>query len=426
MTKMYPMSDVDGGIAGMPLRQTCDRCRYLKVRCEKDSGSPSVRCVRCSKAGALCIRNPRQRSGRPLSNNSLHTGSRDLRSNSSSNSSSSLSLDFCNDGPSQKWPSRTAAVCADTTLRSSLEPSNDLSWLNARSITSFQAIEQFMEYGEDTNNVPSFDPDMALEHGLEFLADGSHGTMLDQSPGPESSSSSTRDAMETDIRELTELSLRAHRITTDAGTPSTDELFAMTQSALKVLARITSTVQQQQQQQQQPNEVSAVPGNGDQDPQPAVQHGPWMAISLVLQAVSVCEQIYEMFGHACSVLQSELEPDVQHGSGSGSGSDANDHRMSDARAVMTVELINYLFEKLSRAQRQLLAAALTADDASANSLDDMTPEDSITSLSVPSDALSRCSTSVIPILRDRAHGKHPQLQKCIQAIRDLTRNKDCI
>ncbi|KAL2756318.1 hypothetical protein ACRALDRAFT_1070608 [Sodiomyces alcalophilus JCM 7366] len=305
------------------------------------------------------------------------------------------------------------------TLRSSLEPANDLSWLNARSMASFQAIEQYMEYGEDASIAPSFGPDTTLEHGLEFLTDG---TMSAQSPVPTpENTSGTRDAMETDIRELTELSLSAYRVTTDAGIPSTDELFAMTQSVLKVLARITSTVQQQQQK----NEVS-VPGNGNQDSQPVVHHGPRTAISLVLQAVSVCEQIYETFVHTCSVLRSELELHTQRGSGSGSGSDVNqnDHRMSDARAVMTVELINYLFEKMSRAQKQLLAAALTTDDASSSTPESISTEGSTTSLAVPSDPLSGCSTSVIPILTHRVHRKHPQLQNYIQAIRDLTRNKD--
>lgn len=56
--------------------------------------------------------------------------------------------------------------------------------------------------------------------------------------------------------------------------------------------------------------------------------------------------------------------------------------MSVARAVITVELIKYLFEKLSRAQRQLLAAALTIDDASLNSVDGISLDGSITSLLV--------------------------------------------
>lgn len=41
----------------MPLRQTCDRCRDLKVRCKREPLATSDYCVRCLKAGALCVYN---------------------------------------------------------------------------------------------------------------------------------------------------------------------------------------------------------------------------------------------------------------------------------------------------------------------------------------------------------------------------------
>ncbi|WYZ38316.1 hypothetical protein EsH8_III_000230 [Colletotrichum jinshuiense] len=410
------MSEVDAD-TGMPLRQTCDRCRYLKVRCEKDSRSPSTRCVRCARADARCIHNRRRRSGRPSTNNPLQTNTafRDAQSNSGS----SLSLDFCNDAPLQKWPTRTSTCPEGQAL---LEPSNDLFWPDVRSMASFQAMDQLMEYGEDIREATSFEPNATLEeHGLGFLADQAPPS---ESPRPENNSSSTRDATETDMRELTELSVRAYRVIIDAQAPCRDELFSMTQSVLKVLARIAATVRQQQ---QQPNEVSMPTSSNEdqqQDLQVVVDHGPRTSISLVLQAVSVCEQIYSAFVHACSALHSELEPHAQTSSSSGN---EDDHRMADARAVMTVELINYLFEKLNRAQRQLLATALIADDAtSSSSPDSLSPEGSITSLSIPSDLSSGFSTSVIPMMMHRAHGKHPQLQTHIQAIRTLTRNKDCL
>ncbi|KAK1569736.1 uncharacterized protein LY79DRAFT_594717 [Colletotrichum navitas] len=288
-------------------------------------------------------------------------------------------------------------------------------------MASFQAMDQLMQYGVDTVNTPSLEPNVNLDHGMEFLADR---TSPAESPRSENTSN-MRDATETDMRELTELSVRAYRVITEAGTPSTDELLALTQSVLKVLERIAATVRLEQ------NEGSMPGGDGDQqDPQTVVDHGSRTSISLVLHAVSVCEQVYSAFVYACSALHSELETHTQASNGGGSrgsssSSNANDHRMSDARAVMTVELINYLFEKLNRAQRQLLATALVADGAT-SSPEDLSPEGSIKSLLIPSDSPSGFSASVISTMMHRTHGKHPQLQAHIQAIRDLTRNKDSL
>ncbi|KAK0737343.1 hypothetical protein B0T21DRAFT_287364 [Apiosordaria backusii] len=77
---------VEPALPPMPRRQSCDRCHELKVRCVTDGyddtlglggiGEESeatrgrsviapIPCVRCSKAGAVCIFSPQLRSGRP-------------------------------------------------------------------------------------------------------------------------------------------------------------------------------------------------------------------------------------------------------------------------------------------------------------------------------------------------------------------------
>ncbi|KAF2973172.1 hypothetical protein GQX73_g435 [Xylaria multiplex] len=57
----------------MPLRQTCDRCRELKVRCKRGSAQAastdvnvvlSPPCARCFRIGVVCKYSPRHRSGR--------------------------------------------------------------------------------------------------------------------------------------------------------------------------------------------------------------------------------------------------------------------------------------------------------------------------------------------------------------------------
>ncbi|KAK4174910.1 hypothetical protein QBC36DRAFT_242327 [Triangularia setosa] len=79
---------VESTLPPMPRRQSCDRCHELKVRCVVTDGHDNnslglgvigeeneasrgrsvvapIPCVRCSKAGAVCIFSPQLRSGRP-------------------------------------------------------------------------------------------------------------------------------------------------------------------------------------------------------------------------------------------------------------------------------------------------------------------------------------------------------------------------
>ncbi|KAK3986362.1 hypothetical protein QBC44DRAFT_402693 [Cladorrhinum sp. PSN332] len=82
----YPASHEQPSFPPMPRRQSCDRCHEQKVRCitQGHDGVPGlgaiaeedettlgkqvvadIPCVRCSKAGAVCIFSPQLRSGRP-------------------------------------------------------------------------------------------------------------------------------------------------------------------------------------------------------------------------------------------------------------------------------------------------------------------------------------------------------------------------
>ncbi|KAJ4088460.1 hypothetical protein NW756_006855 [Fusarium oxysporum] len=411
MDKMYSMSEGD---AAMPLRQTCDRCRYLKVRCEKDSRSPSVRCVRCSKAGAICVHNPRRRSGRPTSTNSvLHNSPRDADEGSSQDLRSNM--DFCNDTSPQNWSHKW--TYPDMTLRSSLDP-HFFSLFSTRSLSSSQGLDQFMESGEG-GHTPPFDYHAALDQGLDMFADLTAATTVPaRNKGPDNISN-TMDAMETDMQVLTELNVRAYRLMTSDRTPFTEELCAITDSVLKVLTRVTAMAREQQSK-------AGTPGCGEKDNRLHIHQTPRVSISLVLQGVSVCEQIYSAFIHVCSLLRNGLE---LH-SDTNNENDAGDHRMSDAQAVMTVELINYLFEKLNRAQKQLLDTALTVEDASPSSVESLGVHDSATSpkLSLQSDSSPNYSptTGIITVMMNRTCGKHPQLQNAIKTIRDLARDKDGI
>ncbi|KAI0377620.1 hypothetical protein F5Y04DRAFT_173998 [Hypomontagnella monticulosa] len=61
----------------MSNRQSCDRCRQQKARCTRvdsshDNADPYLPCERCTKAGALCLYSPKQKSGRPAAPSLAH------------------------------------------------------------------------------------------------------------------------------------------------------------------------------------------------------------------------------------------------------------------------------------------------------------------------------------------------------------------
>lgn len=278
------------------------------------------------------------------------------------------------------------------------------SWLEVGSIVPSETFDQFLEHTDDARNSPPYNSNLVPHHDFEMFA---NSIMSDQTPKPDSDNT-TMDGMERDIRELTELSIAAYRVMMIPQATLKDELIAMTQSVLNVLARVTENVKQLQQ------DDPITPSS----PYP----GSFAAVSLALQIVSVCEQIYNAFLHACSVLHHELEPATK----SGNCTKADNRSMLNAQAVLTVELINYLFEKLIRGQKRLLATTLTGVDDSTNSPDSLSLDGSATS-PLPRSESSPCSSiRVMPILTLRANGKHPELQAHIQAVRDLAMKNDYV
>lgn len=316
-----------------------------------------------------------------------------------SSSGLSLSLDFCNDTPSR-------LTLPDMASRGSLAGGSSKayspSWLEVGSIVPSETFDQFSENTEDARNSSPYISNVVSHHDFEMFA---NSIMSSQSPKPDNANT-TMDGMEKDIRELTELSIAAYRVMMIPQATLKDELIAMTQSVLDVLARVTENVKQLQQD-------SPVTPSG-------LYPGSFAAVSLALQIVSVCEQIYNAFLHACLVLHHELKPAARFGN----GIKADNRSTVNAQAVLTVELINYLFEKLIRGQKKLLVTTLTADDDSTDSPGTLSLDGSATS-SLPSSDSSSCnSMRVIPIMNLRANGKHPELQAHIQAVRDLAMQND--
>ena len=319
---------------------------------------------------------------------------------------------------------------------------DDLSWLNAATTTTGGELSEdllsdtadyYMVPSEDSDNtLVGMGPTFGLDNGLDDL----FSSPLVPPPPEQANGKRAADRIETDMRELAELNLKAYRMTKVTGIKYTVELSVMTRAILGILGRVTATVQQQEEE----NRVCAA-SNDRRHPRLSspVLHGyaPRMTTSLVLllQAVSCCEQILDAFTHVCSDLYAQLVSQARSASGNnnGNGSSGDDDcSLSTARAVMTVELISHLYEKLSRGQKQVLKAAPTADSFSPSSPNLATPtsEDSesyTTATDRPTAAAQRATDSsagIIAVLLQWAHGRHPHLEAYIQAIRDLTRKND--
>ncbi|KAK4161226.1 hypothetical protein QBC43DRAFT_98970 [Cladorrhinum sp. PSN259] len=172
----YPTSN-EPSFPPMPRRQSCDRCHEQKVRCitqgpdgvsglgaiaEEDESTlgrqvlAEIPCVRCSKAGAICIFSPQLRSGRPRVHRTTSSpSSRQKRTRQASSRCSSSS-------PSMS-PGMSPAVSQSSSPRSlpvSLAGSMDYSSSIAPSLAGSPAP------------IPQYH---LTEHGF-----GDHGVIADQ------------------------------------------------------------------------------------------------------------------------------------------------------------------------------------------------------------------------------------------------------
>ncbi|KAK2029019.1 hypothetical protein LX32DRAFT_652719 [Colletotrichum zoysiae] len=255
---------------------------------------------------------------------------------------------------------------------SSPNPSDGNTWISTGSMAFQQkAMDELMLHGNDsTNLLPTYSADIAHQ-GLDFLINSVmpiEGPSLDKA-------SAIADSTESDIRAFFEVNMRAYCATTVSGIPSGDELYAVTQSAAKLIARMAAVAEQQ---------LETESADQGRDHRAIAQNASRMSVGLVLQGLSACEMVYDALDHACAVIQQELEDDTRAG---GSREDAQ--TVSGARAVMTMELMNYLFEKLIRAQKQLLKATLPGKEESSTAPDGRSWEPCTVSYPSPPDSSFR-------------------------------------
>ncbi|KAI0202904.1 hypothetical protein F4808DRAFT_468076 [Astrocystis sublimbata] len=154
----------------LPFRQTCNRCRQLKVRCKalaSDSGLDTesaaesrypggLACSRCVRAGAICTYSSKQRSGRPRVDKSQRR--------SSPSSVAMLAVltppSTANDTPEPfSWTS---------TSQDGISPSLQLFEANDVEMAQFLNVDEHQCLGADGTSSTLSDNEKLLYHDAEF------------------------------------------------------------------------------------------------------------------------------------------------------------------------------------------------------------------------------------------------------------------
>ncbi|KAJ3565667.1 hypothetical protein NPX13_g7418 [Xylaria arbuscula] len=155
---------------GLPFRQTCDRCRQLKVRCKGvapdstldtqsvavSSCTAGLSCSRCVRAGANCTYSSKQRSGRPR-----------VDKNQRRSSSSSVAIltaltpaSTTNDSPEPfSWTS---------TSQESLSPSQQLFQANNPELAQFLIVDRPQCLGADSSSSAVSDAENIFHQGTDI------------------------------------------------------------------------------------------------------------------------------------------------------------------------------------------------------------------------------------------------------------------
>ncbi|KAH9908268.1 hypothetical protein F4778DRAFT_342269 [Xylariomycetidae sp. FL2044] len=302
------------------LRNTCDRCRELKVRCAKAENSPTTTrtpqsfsfppCIRCIRAGTACLFSPKQPSGRPVARPESR---RDMTVEKSNSDAQLPAVD----------------LFADNFLM------NDE--LLSEMIDTGPAT-----YGSMLDSMQSPEYDMAGPGAQRFL-----------------------DPTEKMVRDISDLNLRIYLATrpastqqvtdaaSDAGctTPSSNELIDLTKGVIDVGDRVTKPRPATERGPMLPY-GTASPG----DMLISLPTRPWSSGALVdtsaiLMVLACHDRLLELFCLVCSSLQVQETRRLETPADTESCS-----MLASAQTVMTVELVNHLLERLERSQKQLCGA----------------------------------------------------------------------
>ncbi|KAI6081402.1 hypothetical protein F4821DRAFT_27351 [Hypoxylon rubiginosum] len=228
-----------------PLRQSCDRCRELKVRCKP---SPTISilqtganglplCVRCARAGADCTYSPQQRTGRP------HLPRQRPRQPSTPARQNQTSLGITTLGRSEPVIDFSPDVPNETLLQTlfSLE-ANGFGQSASEEVTHLNELSP--------GGSPDMFPELMRNDNQPQLQQYSGGFSAVLPDPPISALESAPDPLEKDTLDLAALNIRIYKMTramsdqdgiiASAKKPPTDEMIDIIRCVLQVLDRIVA------------------------------------------------------------------------------------------------------------------------------------------------------------------------------------------
>ncbi|KAI1113473.1 hypothetical protein F5Y14DRAFT_417838 [Nemania sp. NC0429] len=354
----------------MPLRQTCDRCRELKVRCKRGSGEgapadgtaaiSSRPCVRCSRVGIICTYSPRRRSGRHA-----QWGVQDeTQKHTPYAPSANQSIDVHDVDWSWTY-GLTGLDCSpelagNTTLGCPLE----------LDVAQTGPPESARESADERAKPP-----LSFARGKERSEVSDTTTSVAPTNGHWNHDGKPRDASTCDILDLNVRTARmlqsmASERTYGAECPSNDEMIDVASCLLKFIERLcrqiscvscadsTHRVQSPPDGSSPLTQDSVAIRDSGTDQRPVAQSPD---LSTVMLTLACHQRIVELFGYVCSMISSKIHDDHSLPALSPEPTSATTlspgvGTIPNAQRVMTLELLNYLLHKLDRGQAQLADA----------------------------------------------------------------------
>lgn len=268
----------------------------------------------------------------------------------------------------------TVETNPNNTLVPTLDPSPlHIPTPNSHDDSAASSIQFYSSMVDDVNDGWSFSNQWHMSRGILGLP-GAKEAAFEEDQLLES------ECMESEIKDLSDLHLRAYKATI-AFSPATtcnDEMIEITSSLLRVIDRAVDCSNEQHGKHitdeqllflpstplsncvdkvpKHPPNLTPLPGKSASGPNPAT----------ILMILSCCQRLFDLFNHVCRSLSKQLNQTAaqRHGTdGKYTGQYAGlqlDSYVSTAQVVMTIELLSHLVSRIDRGQHQLVES-LTVD-----------------------------------------------------------------
>ncbi|KAI1147411.1 hypothetical protein F4825DRAFT_437429 [Nemania diffusa] len=391
----------------MPLRQTCDRCRELKVRCKRgtvqgastdgNTAGLSRPCARCSRVGVMCKYSPRHRSGRHA-----QQGVQDETEKHASN-------DFHPPPTPYSLPANQA---------------HDIDWSWIYGLTALDCPQE-MAAGNTALSCPQAldivytgpagdlrDPVGERAKAPNLFADGKErseasDTTITVAPTNEDRNHHDGKAREASTHDVFDLNTRTARMlhsmtserTSDMECPSNDEMIDVASCLLKIIERLCRQTHRVQSPPDGNSPLTQVSVN-TRDPgigQPSVAQS--LDLPTAMLTLACHQRIVELFGYVCSSISSKVYndhplPALSQKPTGATALSPEAGTMSNAQRFMTLELLTYLLHKLDRGQAQLANALRPNSSAGSVCLSTSSAESYATGTSASRSAATYCGPDV--------------------------------